>query len=118
MIPPRSFAKKGRDTGLRSPAHRKFVAQHLCLMWERKECDGPVECCHARDVAPRGHGGGKPSDVWCVSLCRRHHRESEKRETDWGRENGIDVYKMCLEYADGSPDRAIREAAKEFRKVT
>jgi hypothetical protein len=83
-------------------------------MWERGGCAGPIECCHARDVAPRGHGGGKPDDTFTVAMCRRHHRESEKREHDWGKENGVDVLAACLEFAAASPDRLIREAAKAF----
>ena len=111
MLPPRNFTKKNRDGRLRSPVHRKFVAQHLCILWEHKDCEGPVECCHARDVAPRGHGGGKPDDIYCFSACRKHHRESEKRETDWGRENEVDVLKLCLEFALASPDRLIKNVA-------
>ena len=111
-LPPRSYAKKGRDVGLRSPAHRKFVGQHLCILWERKDCEGPVDCCHARDIAPRT--GGKPGDQWCVAMCRKHHRESEKNEHAWGYDNGVDVEAMCLEFATLSPDRAIREAARLY----
>lgn len=111
-LPPRSNAKKGRDGRLRSAAHRKFVGQHLCILWERKDCAGPVDCCHARDVAPRGHGGGKPDDTYCVAMCRKHHRESEKRESTWGQENGVDVLALCLEFAAASPDRLIRNAVK------
>ena len=115
MLPPRNFTKKSRDGRVRSAAHRKFVAQHLCILWERKDCIGAVDCCHARDVAPRGHGGGKPDDIYCFSACRKHHRESEKRETDWGRENGVDVLAVCIEFAAASPDRAIREAVKQHK---
>jgi len=114
-LPPRNYEKKGRDGRLRSAPHRKFVGQHLCIAHARGDCAGRVDCCHARDVAPRGHGGGKPDDVFCVSLCRHHHRESEKREEAWGRENGIDVLALCLEFAAASPDKAIREAAKALR---
>lgn len=111
MLPPRNFEKKGRDGRLRSAIHRRFVAQYLCILWEHKNCAGPVECCHARDVAPRGHGGGKPDDTYCYSACRKHHREAEKRELEWERENGVDVLAMCLEFATASPDKAIRKAA-------
>jgi hypothetical protein len=110
--PPNPDRRRGRDKGLRSPTHRKFVPRRLCIAWERKECDGPIDCCHARDIAPRGHGGGKPDDTWCVPMCRRHHRESEKRELAWGAEMGIDVRAACLEMALASRDKRIVEAAK------
>lgn len=116
-LPPRNFDKKGRDGRLRSPAHRRFVQQHLCILWEQKSCAGPVDCCHARDVAPRGHGGGKPDDTYCYSACRKHHREAEKRELEWGLENGIDVLAMCLKFAKASPDKAIRKAAYDFAQA-
>lgn len=109
--PPNPDRRRGRDKGLRSPTHRKFVASRLCIAWERKDCSGPIDCCHARDIAPRGHGGGKPDDLWCAPMCRKHHRESEKRETDWGREMQIDVRAACLEMALASPDKRIRDAA-------
>jgi hypothetical protein len=113
-LPPRSFTKKGRDGRLRSPAHRKFVAQHLCILWDRKDCARRVDCCHARDVAPRGHGGGKPDDIYCVAMCRKHHRESEKREIAWGVANGISVLALCYEFALASPDRVIRDATRNL----
>ena len=115
-LPPRSFAPRNRANRLRSPAHRKFVASHLCIAYHFGVCAGRVDCCHARDVAPREQRhGGKPDDTFTVSMCRKHHQESEKRELDWGRENGLDVLAMCLEFAGNSPDKAIRDAAKALR---
>ena len=113
-LPPRNFAKRGRDNRLRSPQHLAFIRKRLCIAWERKECEGKVEACHARDVAPHGHGGGKPDDCWVVGMCRKHHRESEKREEAWGREVGISVRSLCIEYALASPDKRIREAARAW----
>lgn len=111
-LPPPNHAKRNRDGQLRSPQHLAFVRKRLCIAFERKECEGRVEACHCRDIAPHGHGGGKPDDLWVVGMCRRHHRESEKREEAWGREMGLDVRALCLEYAIASPDRRIREAAR------
>lgn len=118
MIPPRNpNQKRGRDNELRSPMHRKFVASRLCIAWQRQECAGRIDCCHARDIAPRGHGGGKPSDAWTYPACRKHHVLAEKRELAWGKEMGIDVRIACIEMAEASPDRKVREAAKEMRKL-
>jgi hypothetical protein len=115
-LPPRNLEKKGRDPGLRSPTHRKFVGQHLCVMHKLGNCEGRIDCCHCRDIAPRGHGGGKPGDQWCVSMCRKHHDESEKREHDYGLRHGVDFEALCMEFAAASPDMAIRSAAAEFRR--
>ena len=114
-LPPRNFEKRGRDGRLRSPKHLAFVRQHLCVAFERGWCEGKSEAAHVRDVAPLGHGGAKPDDTFTVSMCRRHHRESEKREGAWGKEMGLDVLALALEFAAKSPDRAIREAAKAYR---
>ena len=118
---PRNYEKNGRDHGkgerLRSAKHRAWVRQHLCLAWARRECQGAVEAAHCRDVAPAGHGGSRPGDEWCAPMCRRHHAEAEKRERAWGLEMGIDVAAECADFASKSPDKAIREAAKEMRKA-
>jgi hypothetical protein len=117
LIPPRNpNQKRGHDNAYRSKRHRDFVASRLCIAWERHECQGRIDCCHARDIAPRGHGGGKPSDAWCYPACRfKHHREAEKREFDWSRETGLDVAQMCVELAEASPDRAIRAMVPEMK---
>jgi hypothetical protein len=114
MLPPRNYEKRGRDGRLRSAKHLAAVRKYLCIAYERKECEGPVEACHVRDVAPLGHGGAKPDDTYVVSMCRKHHRESEKREGAWGREMGLDVLALALEFASKSPDPAIRAAAMAF----
>jgi hypothetical protein len=115
-LPPRNFTKSNRDGRLRSPSHLAAVRKFLCIAFERKECEGKIEACHVRDVAPLGHGGAKPDDTFVVAMCRRHHRESEKREGAWGREMGLDVLALALEFASQSPDRLIREAAKAAMK--
>ncbi len=114
-IPPPNYAKRGRDNRLRSPSHLAWVRKRLCIAWRSGDlCEGRIEAAHCRDVAPRGHSGAKPDDLWCVSMCQKHHRQSEKRERAWGEEMGIDVRTMCLEYAMASPDARIRTAAALF----
>lgn len=78
-LPPRNYlAKRGRDTGIRSQAHRRFVKMHLCAIWHLGGCSGPIDCCHARDYYRRG--AGKPPDFLTYSACRKHHAEAEKNE--------------------------------------
>ena len=117
MIPPVNRAKRGRDNRLRSPQHLAFVRTRLCIAWQHKDCVGRVQAAHCRDIAPHGHGGAKPDDLWVVGMCAKHHRESEKRERAWGEAMGIDVRAACLEYARASPDRRIKEAALEWTQV-
>lgn len=71
-----------------------------------------------RDLAPLGHGGPKPSDAFTISLCRRHHEESEKREREWQEDYGLDLMALALEFAEKSPDPRVREAAKVYREAT
>ena len=114
-LPPMNWdARSGRESPdkIRSQVHKNWIRKHLCLAWKFQDCNGPIEAAHCRDVAPRGHGGGKPSDSWCAPFCRKHHGEAEKREKAWGDENGIDVAAQCKGLAAQSPDRRIRDAAK------
>ncbi|MDE2097126.1 MAG: hypothetical protein KGL39_07760 [Patescibacteria group bacterium] len=115
MLPPPNYAKRGRDNRLRSPAHLAFVRKRLCIAWEHGNCYGRIEAAHCRDIAPNGHGGGKPDDCWVISVCTKHHRESEKRERAWGAEYSIDVAAACIEYAAASPDRAVRAKVPEMK---
>ena len=111
-LPPRlGYVKKGRDGKLRSPVHLEFVRRHLCVLYLLNDCYGKIEACHARDVAPRGHGGGKPDDCFVFSACQKHHKASEKREVAFGEQYGINILDICLEFAAASPVRLIREAA-------
>lgn len=117
-LPPRNYAKRNRDGRLRSPSHLAFVRKHLCIAWSKNGCHGKIEACHVRDVAPLGHGGAKPDDTYVVSMCRYHHQQSEKREGEWGKQMGLDVLALALEFSAASPDKAIREAAKAAKAQT
>lgn len=116
-LPPRNYAKRNRDGRLRSPVHLAFVRKHLCVLWMRRECEGKIEAAHLRDLAPMGHGAARPSDSFTVSMCRLHHRESEKREREWQAEYGLDLMALALEFASKSPDPRIKAAAAEFREA-
>lgn len=116
-LPPIDRDRARRGKRLSSRKHRDWIANHLCVAYHLGNCYGPVDCCHARGVVPPSERGIgiKPSDIWCFSACRKHHRESEKREAEWGKENALDVRALCLEFARSSPDVAIRQAAKEIK---
>lgn len=114
-LPPPNFAKRGRDTRLRSAKHLAFIRKRLCCVWERQDCEGPVDAAHLRQLSPERGIGIKPSDNWTVGLCRKHHREQEAKEVAFQKEYGIDLVALALEYAAASPDPAIRKAAGEYQ---
>src|SRR4051812_27915158 len=70
MLPNRLDRKSHKqDVGKRSPAHRAWVRGHACAACG---CEIAIECAHVR----LGTGGGmsmKPSDRWCISLCKGCH---------------------------------------------
>lgn len=126
-LPPRNFAKRNRDGRLRSPQHLAWVRGYACvaqlsLQFGNKPenfkipCNGRIEACHLRDLAPLGHGGPKPPDAYVCPMCRAHHQESEKRERRWQEDYGLDLMALALEFAAKSPDPRVREAAKEYRE--
>lgn len=114
-LPPLNHAKRGRDTRLRSARHLAFVRKHLCALWARQDCEGKIDAAHLRDLCPEHGMGVKPSDNWTVSLCRKHHRESEGREEFFERDYDISLLTLAMEYAAASPDPAIREAVRLYR---
>lgn len=97
--------------------HLAWVRKHLCALWERQECWGKVDAAHLRDLCPEIGMGTKPSDIWAIALCRKHHDLSEGRERSFCAEYGInpdDWLAQALEYAAKSDDLAARAAAKEW----
>src|ERR1700689_2107263 len=108
-LPPINLETTSDKNGkIRSPVHRKFLLRFLCIAGFQGNCQGRIACTQARDIAPRGHGGGKPSDEWCCPQCDFHHKQSEKKEFTWGQETGVDVGEQCIEFAEKSPDLRIR----------
>ena len=117
MIPPRNFSKRSRDLRLRSPDHLRAIRQRLCVLWERKDCEGKVEACHLRSLAPEKGMGNKPSDLWTVGMCRKHHRESQDREREFEERYNIDLINIALEYAEQSRDKRVKTAAEAIRAL-
>ena len=113
-LPPINYQKRGRDDRLRSAKHLAFIRKRLCVAWHLQICQGRVEAAHLRDLAPMGHGGARPDDLFTVGMCGRHHRESEKREAASQQELGLDLMALAIEYGMQSPDPAIKAAAKAF----
>ena len=100
-LPARIDRKSHRqDAGKRSPGHRAWVRGHAC-----SACGSivAIECAHVRD----GTGGGismKPSDRWCISLCRDCHASQHSMgEQTFSRLHGINMKALAEEFARKSP---------------
>jgi hypothetical protein len=92
-----------QDSGKRSPAHRAWVRGHACCACGSEVA---IECAHVRD----GTGGGmsmKPSDRWCISLCRDCHQKQHKSGEG---SLGIDMKALAVEFVKRSPHRTKLEA--------
>ncbi|RVT93735.1 putative HNHc nuclease [Sphingomonas crocodyli] len=107
MFPARIDRKSHReDVGKRSPAHRAFVRTHACCVCSSQVA---IECAHVRT----GTDGGmsmKPSDRWCISLCRDHHAEQHQiGEPAFEKKHGIDMKALAREFVNRSPKRSMLE---------
>jgi hypothetical protein len=76
----------------RNKEHLRFVAQHACILCDRK----PSEAHHIRFVQPRALGR-KASDEFAIPLCRSHHRALHRAgdEKAWWQQAGIDPVKIA-----------------------
>lgn len=84
-------------------AHRAWVRRHRCSVPGCRNL--PIECAHVRSGTDAGIGL-KPSDKWCVSLCRNHHLEQhEIGERAFELQHGIDLRALASEFARRSPHR-------------
>lgn len=108
-LPARIDRKSHRqDANKRSPAHRSWVRGHMCCV---PGCEAvPIECAHVRN----GTGGGmsvKPSDRWCISLCRDHHDMQHRfGEQTFAKSYGLNLKALAEEFARKSPHAAkLRE---------
>lgn len=116
-LPPPNRAKRTRELRIRSAKHLAFVRSRLCAAWAHKECLGRVEAAHLRELSPEKGMGTKPSDIWVVGLCKHHHAfQHQIGESKFEEEYGLDLVALAMEYAQASPDKAVRDAAKEMRK--
>lgn len=115
MLPPKRERKSVHKAGLYQ-AHRKWVRSHCCSI---PGCfGGPIEFAHLRTAANSGMGM-KPPDWYGISLCERHHRIAHNlgHET-MARACGMTLealFDIAREFAQKSPDMAMRAAMKEER---
>jgi len=103
-LPPRLPSKSDKaDRGKRSPAHRAWIRGHA-----RSACGATagIECAHVR-IGTDGGMGIKPSDVWCISLCRDCHNEQHMLgEPSFEEKHGIDMKALAQAFYRASPHRS------------
>ena len=103
MLPQRIKHESGKkDVGKRSPAHRAWVRGHTCCACGSATA---IECAHVR-VGTDGGTGIKPSDRWCISLCRDCHSEQHRiGEPAFEKRHGIKMVELAAEFFAKSPHR-------------
>ena len=112
MLPPRiNKNSKRADQGRRSPGHRAFVRRHACCA-----CGSTVavECAHVR-VGTDGGMGIKPSDWWCVSLCKECHQEQHRGEVTFWKHAKMNPLELADAFYRASPHRHKLTAHPEAR---
>ena len=111
MLPARIPRKSDKaDRGKRSPAHRAWVRGHACCACGSQVA---IECAHVR-TGTDGGTGMKPSDRWCISLCKDcHHNQHEMGEGPFEVFYGIDMKALAREFTARSPHRHKMEAAND-----
>ncbi|HXH52814.1 MAG TPA: putative HNHc nuclease [Sphingomicrobium sp.] len=100
-LPSRIQKESHARTSRSCPPHRAWVRKHHCSVPGCRRL--PIECAHVR-VRTNGGTALKPSDRWCVSLCRYHHAEQHRLglksfETRYG----IELRALAEEFARKSP---------------
>ena len=103
FLPARIKRDSGKkNAGKRSPAHRAWVRSHACSACGSQSA---IECAHVRDGTDGGTGL-KPSDKWCISLCKDcHSRQHQIGEAAFEAETHIDMKALAAMFFRLSPHR-------------
>lgn len=99
---PRRISRKS-DKGKRSPAHRAWIRGHACAACGSETA---IECAHVR-IGTDGGIGIKPSDKWCISLCKECHAlQHQKGEQSFERLSNINMKALAEAFYKASPHRS------------
>lgn len=103
MLPARIKHKSDKaEKGRRSPAHRAWVRGFACSACGSTTA---IECAHVRNGTDGGTGL-KPTDIWCISLCRDCHSEQHQiGEPEFERRHSINMKALAEEFTRKSPHR-------------
>ena len=109
MLPARIKPRSKRaDEGRRSERHRKWVRGFACCACGSQSA---IECAHVR-TGTDGGMGMKPSDRWCISLCRDcHAKQHSIGETSFADMHQIDMLGLARDFFLASPYRRELEVA-------
>lgn len=89
-----------------SQKHRRFIRMHACSVPGCESRD--IEAAHYRTAANSGMQI-KPSDEFCLALCKAHHAEQHQHgQPALERKYGIDMAAKARTFAKASPDERIR----------
>jgi hypothetical protein len=92
-----------RAPPVRDAAHLRFIRSQPCIV--AAQCAGPVQAHHVRT----GTNGGtslKPSDIWCVPVCNKHHREiHDNGQATFAAAHRLDLRSLAESYAASSSRR-------------
>ncbi len=103
LMPRRIRRTRERSERRSCPAHRTWVRRHHCSVPGCLAID--IECAHVRSGTDGGIGL-KPSDKWCISLCRAHHAEQHLiGEAAFEQKHVLDLSSIAAEFARRSPHR-------------
>jgi hypothetical protein len=107
MFPARIKQQSGKkDAGKRSPGHRKWVRGHACCACGSMTA---IECAHVRGGTDGGMGI-KPSDKWCISLCKTCHTDQHRvGEEAFEFIHKIDMKALAAQFFRRSPHRGKLE---------
>ena len=98
---------KKPDKRWRSPAHRKWVRGHYCIVAGCTQT--PIECAHVRSGLTMGEQAGmgfKPGDEWCVALCFEHHKiQHAIGEQSFEAKFNLNLMAAAQEFFSRSPHR-------------
>lgn len=109
LLPPKIPKKAKRASRWRSQKHCNHVRSHACTVCHDT---AGIEVAHVR-IAGDGGMGRKPSDYYCVSLCKECHTRQHAvgERTFW---HGQNVEAIMKAFCDTSPaKREIQQAKKE-----
>jgi hypothetical protein len=103
ILPPRISRKSDKaEKPRRCPSHRAWVRGHACSACGSQS---GIECAHVR-TGTDGGVGIKPSDKWCISLCKEcHARQHQIGEEAFEKAWGINMKALAEAFFRESPHR-------------
>ncbi len=101
-----------RRPRVKNEAHLQFIRSLFCVICGDNTS---VEAAHLRagnmDYGKRETGlGEKPSDMWVLPVCSKHHRDQHKGcERSWWHNRGIDPWRLALSLFAASGDHELAQ---------